>query len=275
MAGSGNTQLIGGVEYVIGTPAWTAARDAEALRQAKVGGTVAGTQTGTALKTANDTAGLPPLDVSQSSSSGSSGGLDFKTPGSVQSPSLAGLSAAAGQAMSANGGAKPTLAPVNTDAAQAATFNRAKDQEGLTATGALTGLRSALGGRNMLGGGTEARATADVVNASAGRLGDVSRQSAITKAGLDNANATTNFQGAITERGQDYQREESANSLAGDLATAGYQGQIQQRGQDIQAQSAANAMKMEQAQLASQQRMSALDGLTAALKVTAPAGGAY
>lgn len=273
MAGTGNSQIIGGVEYQIGTPAWSAARDAELKRVAALNGNLTGTQAGTALKTANDTAGLPPLGLSTSSSSGSLG-LSTGTPSTIGSPSLAGLSAAAGGATQS--APKARIAPVDTSAAEAASFNKAKDTEGMTATGALTGLRSALGGRGMLGSGLEERGTASVANASAGRLGDVTRQQAVTRADEAQKNAETNFTGDITQRGQDYQHEESANSLAGDLATAGYQGQITQRGQDIQAQAAANAMKIEQAQLASQQRASALDGLTAALKVTAPSvTGAY
>lgn len=218
--------------------------------------------------------------------SGSTSGSTSGASGAGLPPSIAGLtSAAAGATLptiaapaSAGGSsstAHPQLAPVDTSAAQAATFARAKDQVGQTASGALTGLRAALGGRGMLGSGLEERGTAAAATGAAGQLGEVSRQAAVTKAGLDNQNATTNFQGAITERGQDFAKEEAANSLAGDLAKTTYAGQIQQRGQDIQAINAAKALEIEQAQLGAQQRSTALAGLTAALRVTSPDSSLY
>lgn len=277
MAGAGNTQIINGQEYVLYSPAWYAARQAEAQRS-----TIAqGTAQGAALKAGAEAAGVP-LTGSQSSSSSSSTGTTSgsSTGSSGLPPSIAGLTQAAAGATQPGGGPggmapRAKIASVDTSAAEAATFNRAKDQVGETASGALTGLRSALGSRGMLGSGLEERGTAAAAVGAARELGDVSRQSAITKANLDNQNATTNFQGEITQRGQDYQREEAANSLAGDLAKTTYEGQIQQRGQDIQAINAAKALEIEQAQLASQQRSTALAGLTAALRVTSNDGLMY
>jgi hypothetical protein len=270
MAGDGNTQIINGGAYVMYSPEWYAARQAEAQRAAIAQGTAGGA----ALKAGANAAGVP---LTGSSSSSSSSGSTFSAP--ALPPSIAGLTqAAAGvNAPSGGGGVAPRaqIAPVDTRAAEAATFNRAKDQVGEESSGALTGLRSALAGRNLLGGGLEGMATAQAATGAARELGDVTRQSAITKAGLDNANATTNFQGGITQRGQDIQREESANSLAGDLAKTTYEGQIQQRGQDIQALNAAKALEIEQAQMASQQRSTALAGLTAALRVTSNDGLMY
>lgn len=281
------TQIINGQEYILYSPEWYAARQAEAQRA-----TVAqGTAQGSALAAASKAAGIPisGSGTATSTASGTSSGsaVPARVPSPV-APSMAGLTAAASSAALPSGGlstglSAPStggssyarLAPVDTSAAEAATFGRAKDQEGLNATASLTGLRSALGGRGMLGSGLEATGTANVVNSSAGRLSDVTRQQAITKAGQDNQNATTNFQGEISQRGQDIQREEAANSLAGGLAESSYAGQITQRGQDIQAANAAKALEIEQAQLASQQRSTALAGLEAALKVTGPNGMSY
>lgn len=276
----GPQQIINGQTYTMYSPAWYEAMHAEAQRAA----TAQGTASGSAVKAASDAAGVPlGTPGSTSSSSGSTSVSSGAGAGAGLPPSIAGLtSAAAGATMpsSVSGGggtstSHPQLAPVDTSAAQAATFARAKDQVGQTASGALTGLRSALGGRGMLGSGLEERGTAAAATSAAGELGDVSRQAAITKAGLDNQNATTNFQGAITERGQDFAKEEAANSLAGDLAKTTYAGQIQQRGQDIQAINAAKALEIEQAQLGAQQRSTALAGLTAALRVTSPDSSLY
>lgn len=276
MAGFGNTQIINGVEYTLYSPAWYAARQAEAQRAT----VAAGTASGAAYKAAGDAAGLPVTGAgtSATASAGSAG----NSGGAVSlPPSIAGLSAAAGHvagpsASGASGAPPPArMANVDTSAAEAATFNRAKDQVGQTASGALTGLRSALGGRGMLGSGIEGRATAAAAIGAEHELGDVTRQSAITKANLDNQNATTNFQGGIQQRGQDIQREEAGNSLAGDLAKTTYEGQIQQRGQDIQAANAAKALEIEQAQLGAQQRSTALAGLNAALRATSDNGMMY
>lgn len=95
------------------------------------------------------------------------------------------------------------VAPVDTSAAQSAAFARAKDKVGQTSSGALAGLRSSLGGRGMLGSGAESRGTASVINRGQGELGDVARSQAMTEADLAQKTATTNYEGGITQRGQD------------------------------------------------------------------------
>lgn len=275
---NGNIQIINGVEYQMYTPAWYKAMQDEAQRSSTAAGTAAGAQ----LAAASKAAGIP-IGSSSSSSSGtvsSSSGTPMANPASVPPPSLQGLTAATGGGVVAptgtQGGASHAhLAPVDTTAAETASFNKAKDQVGLESTGALAGLRSALGGRNLLGGGLEARATTQAATSAAGQLGDVSRQQAVTRADEAQKNATTNFQGDITQRGQDFQKEEAGNSLAGDLAIAGANNAVTQRGQDISNANARKALEIEQAQLASTQRSTALAGLEAALKVSAPTSGMY
>jgi len=278
----GPSQIINGQTYALYSPAWYAAMHADAQRQAAATGTAAGTT----IKAAADAAGVPILGSSTSSSSstgsGAASGSAYPT---VTPPSIAGLTAAAaggggtGVSTGTGSGGGSTgysrIAPVDTTEAENASFAKAKDQVGQESSGALTGLRSALASRGLLGGGLEERATASAANAAAGQLGDVSRQQAVTRADLAQQNAQTNYQGAITQRGQDFQKEEAGNSLAGQLALGSYQGQITQRGQDIQAANAAKALEIEQAQLAAQQRSTALAGLESALKITAPSGLMY
>lgn len=282
--GAQNSQVINGQTYIQYTPAWYAAMQAETQRQAAAQGTAAGTT----VKAANDAAGLPSLSGAPASSGSSSGSVTtsstpYTPQPQVTSPSLAGLTAAASAAAPTSGGSNngsgstgyAHLAPVDTSAAEAASFNKAKDAVGQTTSGALTGLRSALASRGMLGSGLEERGTASAINAGAGQLGDVSRQQAVTRADEAQKNAETNFQGGITQRGQDLSKATADNSLAGSLAIAGQQGAITQRGQDISDRNAQKALELESAQLASQQRSTALAGLEAALKVTSPSGMMY
>jgi hypothetical protein len=162
------------------------------------------------------------------------------------------------------------IAPVDTSAATSAEFAHAKDQVGLESSGALAGLRSALGGRGLLGGGLEERGTASAANAAAGQLGDVSREQATTAADLAQKNAETNFQGRITERGQNFQKEEAANSLASGERLGQLSADVTQRQQDISNVNAKRALDIEAAQVGAQQRSTALAGLEAALKVIPP-----
>lgn len=276
---NGNVQIINGQEYQMYTPAWYAAMQAEAQRSSAASGTAAGTQ----LAAASKAAGIPiggSLSSLSTSSGNSGSGTPMADPARVPPPSLQGLTAAVGGGVQAptgtQGGASTAhLAPVDTSAAEVASFGKAKDQVGLESTGALAGLRSALGGRNLLGGGLEARATTQAATSAAGQLGDVSRQQAVTRADEAQKNATTNFQGDITQRGQDFQKEEAGNSLAGELAVAGANNAVTQRGQDISNRNAQKALEIEQAQLANTQRSTALAGLEAALKVSAPSSGMY
>src|SRR5438477_8069182 len=78
-------------------------------------------------------------------------------------------------------------------AGNAAAFNSAKDQVGKTGQAALTGLQGSLAGRGMLGSGIEARGTEQLAEAGAGQLGEVSRQQAVTNAGLDQETARANY----------------------------------------------------------------------------------
>jgi hypothetical protein len=164
------------------------------------------------------------------------------------------------------------IADINTDEAQAAAFAKAKDQAGLVARGALTGLSGAMAGRGTVGSGVEGRGQQSIINAGQQQLGDVVRQQAMTKADLAQQTAEANYSGGIAQRGQDLsnlqagnqnaltargqdisQRGQDLNQLsdqqARDLATeqTGYQGGITQRGQDMSQQEALAALQAQQA----------------------------
>lgn len=105
------------------------------------------------------------------------------------------------------------IAPVDMTAANTAAFARAKDQVGQASASAITGLRSALGGRGMLGSGAESRGTASVINRGLGVLGDVSRTQAESGAALAGKAAETNYHGAIAQRDQDIGAQGHAQEL--------------------------------------------------------------
>jgi hypothetical protein len=126
------------------------------------------------------------------------------------------------------------IAVPDTSAAQAAIFNRAKDQVGRTTAGSLTALRSALAGRGLLGGGAEVKGAANILTGGQQQLGDTTREQAIQEATRQNDFAKLGYQGSIEQRGQDITTSEGAANRALDAAKAAYTGGITQRGQDIE-----------------------------------------
>lgn len=133
---------------------------------------------------------------------------------------------------------RETLSDVDFQAANAAEFARAKDQIGLQTRGALTGLSGAMAGRGITGSGVAGRGIASVVNQGAQGLSNVTRQQAITGAEMAQKNAEANFQGGITQRAQDMQRDATSASLG-----------VTQRGQDMSAEDAIrNALITERGQ---------------------------
>jgi hypothetical protein len=104
------------------------------------------------------------------------------------------------------GGGAASLPPVamgDAAGASAAAFGRAKDQAGQTARASLTALHNEMAGRNMLGSGAEGGETARIVGQAAGASNEMSREQAIQDAKLGNQRAMADYQGRITQRGQD------------------------------------------------------------------------
>lgn len=145
----------------------------------------------------------------------------------------------------------PHVAHVDTSAARAAAFGRAKDQVGQTSSGSIAALRSVLGGRGMLGSGAESRGAASVINAGQGQLGDVSRQGAITDAGAATREAEINQNADVAQRAQDMAAVNERNS-----------GRLAARGQDLSfAESGLN-----RSTAANSARMQAILGLFSAFR---------
>lgn len=209
-------QTINGKQYQPYTPEWYNAMSADTQRRAKVGGQAQGNYAGEALKTLQ---GYVPgmFDPSTSTTTGAGA----YGPGGAGGGGPIGYYGGAANGLP-QGGVPPTaqLNMPSTAAAQAAEFNRAKDVVGNTSKAALTSLRSALGGRGMLGSGLESRGTANVINQGQQQLGDIVRQQAMTGSELANQAAMTGYQGGIEQRGQDISSQQAANALRAQLAEA-------------------------------------------------------
>jgi hypothetical protein len=89
------------------------------------------------------------------------------------------------------------------DAARSASFARAKDQAGLIGRSAMNSLAGVMGARGLTGSGLAANAAGGVINQQANQLGEVNREEAIQGGNLARQRASEQYQGGITERGQD------------------------------------------------------------------------
>lgn len=142
------------------------------------------TQAGEALNALAKITGMPLLGSSSGSSTGYGGGM--------------------------GGTGTPAMGMPDTTGATSAAFARGKDQAGSTARAALTALQEEMAGRNMLGSGQEAMATADVINRAGAGVNELTREQAIKDATFANAKATEQYRGNITMRGQDLNAAQEA-----------------------------------------------------------------
>lgn len=254
-SGGGRAQIIGGKSYSMYSPQWYAAMEEDETRAAQQKGKNAGTQAGTGVNTLKSLVGDLGGGSSSSSSSSSSGsaGGSIGRVGFPGSTSVPGLSTNYVGSTTVPSSAGPSLSPVDTSAADAAQFARAKDQVGEITRSSLVGLRSSLGGRGQLGGGGELRGTARLMEKGAGALGNVARDQAIENVTNERSRALAQFQGDLTMRGQNLSAQQASAALAARLQEVQYQGEITQRGQDLAAQNSANTMAM--TEKAQQQQM--------------------
>lgn len=240
--GGMQTQIINGVPYKMYTPQWYAAMDAQKVHEAEIAGKAAGTAGGTALTTLQQYQpnALNPNTASSSSSSSSSttgGGYPATVSmGGGSGTFGTGVFNPGGTGAAANLPPPVSFAAPDVSAAESAAFGRAKDTVGQTTQGALTALRSALGGRGMLGSGGEFRGTSNIITGGQQQLGEAARDQAMKRADLAEKQAELGYTGGISQRGQDLSAKAAADALAAQLAEAQYSGQITQRGQDISAQ---------------------------------------
>lgn len=146
------------------------------------------------------------------------------------------------------GGNSDRIARPDYKPASDANLLRAKDRQGQIASSALTGLRSALGDRQMLGSGAEGGGTADIANNALQSLTDVNREQMIQDDNSANEFSLASYQGDIAQRGQDMGN--STAQRGQDIgANVAFRGQdVTARGQDLAAQTAGSTMKLQQQQ---------------------------
>ena len=126
--------------------------------------------------------------------------------GTETGEALKALMAATGFSGGASGPAAPAPASISfpdTAGANAATFARGKDQAAQNARASLTALTESLAGRNMLGGGVEAAGIGEVVGRAGGGVNELIREQTIQDVESANQRAAQEYQGRITQRGQD------------------------------------------------------------------------
>ena len=114
-------------------------------------------------------------------------------------------------------------------AAQSAVFGRAKDRAGQIASSALSGLRSSLAARGVLGSGIETQGTVDAAMQGAGILADTNREEAIQESQRGERAREFQTQAMLQQRGQNISQR--GQDLAQILGTRGQD--ITQRGQDF------------------------------------------
>lgn len=93
------------------------------------------------------------------------------------------------------------------EAARQAAFARAKDQAAQIARASLSGLRNVMGERGISGSNIEALKSAGIIGDVGGVLGDVNREQLIHDLAAQQRGAEVQYEGGITQRGQDIQRE--------------------------------------------------------------------
>lgn len=94
------------------------------------------------------------------------------------------------------------VTPEQQQAAVEAEFARAKDTSGQIAKSAMTGLNDSMAARGLQGSGIQGEGMARIINGQAGGLSDLNREQAIQGLNyMTNAN-NMQYQGGITQRGQ-------------------------------------------------------------------------
>lgn len=208
-------QVIGGQQYQMYSPQWYQAQRSYAKDASSAAGTAAGSFTNSYMNTAFPSlAGL----------SGAGAAGTFGLGGSTAGTGTAGAAGAPGSSGPVGGGT--SVAPLqmpDQSAKNAAIFAQAKDQVGQMSRASLDSLAGELGSEGMLGGGAQAQATRDIISQGEGQLGDTVRANAVNDANLAADFAKTNYQGALTERGQNIQAQEANARLALEQRAQQYQ----------------------------------------------------
>lgn len=196
----GGTQIINGETYNQYSPEWYAAMRDGQVRSGETAGRATGAFANAALN------GILPGGMGGTGTSSLPGGMGGSS-----------SSSATGSIGGPGGGTPASLAGIDLpdqSGSNDAIFAKAKDAVGRESRAAITSLNDELGSQGMLGGGAQAQATKDIVSDAAGNEGQVTRDLASKNADMSADFAKTNYQGKITQRGQDIQSQEAAAQMA-------------------------------------------------------------
>lgn len=134
-----------------------------------------GTNAGEALRALAESSGLPLLSMFGGSGGGPGGGA----------------------------GSLPPVTMPDVEAANTAAFARAKDRAGQTGAASIKALTQQMANRGLLGSNLEAAGQGEVVGRIGAGLQEFDREKAIQDAKNISDRAMTEYQGRITQRGQD------------------------------------------------------------------------
>jgi hypothetical protein len=101
--------------------------------------------------------------------------------------------------------------------ARAAAFSRAKDQAGRIARSSLTAIAEQMADRGVTGGGMQALREAGAISGAGAELQDLTRDQMIADVNREADIADMDYQGKITQRGQDLANRQSYMSLLAGL----------------------------------------------------------
>lgn len=271
----GGTQIVGGKPYSQYTPEWYAAQKADEVSRAGTAGTAIGTGAKNALDALGTVTGSTPSTPGTGTPGGvppriggPGGGLpgygtfDASDPGGGSGGPAGTYDTGTPQG---GGGGRPHISQPNQNASEAATFGKAKDQVGQETSGALTGLRSALASRGMLGGQGEYRGTTGVATQGQAQMGDVSRQQAVTHLSNEMDINKANLGADVATRGQDISSATTRRGQNMDYTLGGRGQDITQRGQDIQWNESQAQLALTKSLQEAAQRQQILQGISGAI----------
>ena len=124
--------------------------------------------------------------------------------------SLLGSSSGTGIFGGSAGGSAPQVTMPDTSAANTAIYGRAKDTAGQEARASLTALNEIMAERGLLGSGIATSEGGKAIERARGGVSEVSREQAIRDAAAANRRGELEYQGRITQRGQDINAAQEA-----------------------------------------------------------------
>jgi hypothetical protein len=270
------TQIINGQQYRQYSPEWYNAMRQDEIRKAQTAGTAVGSGANAALTALGNVTGMSSSFPSSGIGAPGTGGLPPRIGSSAAGgglPSYSSFDSGGGGGFGGAGGgggmsgnpAVPQISMPDRSAAENAVFGAAKDQVGLETSGALSGLRSQLASRGLLGGQGEYVGTQGIFNQGQQQLGDVTRTQAETNLADQMDINKANLAAQSQARGEDISAATARRGQNMDYTLGGQAQQVTQRGQDIQYAESQAQLALTQSLQQAALRQSILSGIAGAI----------